>query len=157
MSYSWDPRTQEDPSECTATLGGLRTCAAWKQLPATAPSRRPLHFNWEQGRALSAYQLVYVTGRWACPQSCCRPLSGAMHWHNNVRLMFRPCCPPMQAVRRTAFGTRLFWRLSVTRQKTTCLNLGLKFWCQWSRPLPGSQPDLGAATPRGLRLCRSAA
>jgi hypothetical protein len=41
-------------------LGGLRTCAAWKYLP---PRHHPVdhYFNWEQGRVLSAYQLVYVT------------------------------------------------------------------------------------------------
>ena len=58
--YLGIPRTQEDPWECTATSVGYERVRPGSPYP---PRRHPVdhHFNWEQGRVLAAYQLVYVT------------------------------------------------------------------------------------------------
>jgi hypothetical protein len=53
------PRTQEDPWECTATSVGYERVQPGSPYP---PRRHPVdhHFDWDHGRVLSAYQLVYV-------------------------------------------------------------------------------------------------
>ena len=58
--YLGIPRTQEDPWECTATSVGYERVRPGSNYP---PRHHPVdhYFNWEQGRVLSAYQLVYVT------------------------------------------------------------------------------------------------
>ena len=58
--YLGIPRTQEDPWECTATAVGCERVRPGSPYP---PRRHPVdhHFDWEHGRVLSAYQLVYVT------------------------------------------------------------------------------------------------
>jgi hypothetical protein len=58
--YLGIPRAQEDPWECTATSVGYERVPPGSPYP---PRRHPVdhHFNWEQGRVLVAYQLVYVT------------------------------------------------------------------------------------------------
>jgi AraC-like DNA-binding protein len=52
-------RTQEHPWECTATSAGYERVPPGSPYP---PRRHPVdhHFEWEQGRVLAAYQLVYV-------------------------------------------------------------------------------------------------
>ena len=51
---------EESPWECTATSMGYERVPPGSPYP---PRRHPVdhHFNWENGRILSAYQLVYVT------------------------------------------------------------------------------------------------
>jgi AraC-like DNA-binding protein len=58
--YLGIPRTQEEPWECTATSVGYQLVEPGSPYP---PRRHPVdhHFQWEQGRVLSAYQLVYVS------------------------------------------------------------------------------------------------
>src|SRR6266436_665982 len=41
LCLSRDPPHTGGPMGMHCHLGGLRTCAAWKSLPATSPSRRP--------------------------------------------------------------------------------------------------------------------
>ena len=50
---------QEDPWECTATSVGYERVQPGSPYP---PRRHPVdhHFDWDHGRVLSAYQLVYV-------------------------------------------------------------------------------------------------
>jgi AraC-like DNA-binding protein len=57
--YLGVPRTHEDPWECTATSVGYERVQAGSPYP---PRRHPVdhHFDWEQGRVLAAYQMVYV-------------------------------------------------------------------------------------------------
>ena len=58
--YLGIPRTHEDPWECTATSVGYERVQAGSPYP---PRRHPVdhHFDWKQGRVLTAYQMVYVT------------------------------------------------------------------------------------------------
>jgi AraC-like DNA-binding protein len=53
------PTGERDPWECTATSMGYERVPPRSPYP---PRRHPIdhHFNWENGRVLSAYQLVYV-------------------------------------------------------------------------------------------------
>jgi len=59
-AYLGVPGTQEDPWECTATSVGYARVQPGSPYP---PRRHPVdhHFDWDHGRVLSAYQLVYVT------------------------------------------------------------------------------------------------
>src|SRR5215471_5419952 len=54
------PHRGEDPWECTATSVGYERVRPGSRYP---PRRHPVdhHFNWDQGRVLLAYQLVYIT------------------------------------------------------------------------------------------------
>jgi AraC-like DNA-binding protein len=54
------PHRGEDPWECTATSVGYERVRPGSPYP---PRRHPVdhHFNWDQGRVLLAYQLVYIT------------------------------------------------------------------------------------------------
>ncbi len=58
--YFGIPPKQEDPWECTATSVGYERVRPGSPYP---PRRHPVdhHFNWDQGRVLRAYQLVYIT------------------------------------------------------------------------------------------------
>jgi AraC-like DNA-binding protein len=58
--YLGIPAKQEDPWECTAASVGYERVQPGSPYP---PRRHPVdhHFNWEKGRVLSAYQLVYIT------------------------------------------------------------------------------------------------
>jgi AraC-like DNA-binding protein len=58
--YLGIPARQEDPWECTATSVGYERVQSGSPYP---PRRHPVdhHFDWEKGRVLSAYQLVYIT------------------------------------------------------------------------------------------------
>src|SRR6266404_3197314 len=59
-AYLGIPGRQEDPWECTATSVGYERVQPGSPYP---PRRYPVdhHFDWDHGRVLSAYQLVYVT------------------------------------------------------------------------------------------------
>jgi AraC-like DNA-binding protein len=59
-AYLGVPGRQEDPWECTATSVGYERVQPGSPYP---PRRHPVdhHFDWDHGRVLSAYQLVYVT------------------------------------------------------------------------------------------------
>jgi AraC-like DNA-binding protein len=58
-AYLGIPARQEDPWECTATSVGYERVQPGSPYP---PRRHPVdhHFDWDHGRVLSAYQLVYV-------------------------------------------------------------------------------------------------
>ena len=58
-AYLGIPGRQEDPWECTATSVGYERVQPGSPYP---PRRHPVdhHFDWDHGRVLSAYQLVYV-------------------------------------------------------------------------------------------------
>ena len=58
-AYLGIPRKQQDPWECTATSVGYERVQPGSPYP---PRRHPVdhHFDWDHGRVLSAYQLVYV-------------------------------------------------------------------------------------------------
>lgn len=58
-AYLGIPSRQEDPWECTATSVGYERVQPGSPYP---PRRHPVdhHFDWDHGRVLSAYQLVYV-------------------------------------------------------------------------------------------------
>ena len=53
------PQRRKDPWECTATSVGYERVRPGSPYP---PRRHPVdhHFNWDQGRVLLAYQLIYV-------------------------------------------------------------------------------------------------
>jgi AraC-like DNA-binding protein len=59
-AYLGIPGRQEEPWECTATSVGYERVQPGSPYP---PRRHPVdhHFDWDHGRVLSAYQLVYVT------------------------------------------------------------------------------------------------
>lgn len=58
--YFGNPYPQEDPWECAATSVGYERVKPGSPYP---PRHHPVdhHFNWNQGRVLLAYQLVYIT------------------------------------------------------------------------------------------------
>ena len=58
-AYLGIPGRHEDPWECTATSVGYERVQPGSPYP---PRRHPVdhHFDWDHGRVLSAYQLVYV-------------------------------------------------------------------------------------------------
>jgi AraC-like DNA-binding protein len=58
--YLGVPGRQEDPWECAASSVGYERVRPGSPYP---PRRHPVdhHFDWDHGRVLSAYQLVYVT------------------------------------------------------------------------------------------------
>jgi AraC-like DNA-binding protein len=81
-AYLGIPGRQEDPWECTATSVGYERVQRGSPYP---PRRHPVdhHFDWDHGRILSAYQLVYVTeGQGAfeseVPPKCHRIEAGAV-------------------------------------------------------------------------------
>jgi hypothetical protein len=81
-AYLGIPGREEDPWECTATSVGYERVQRGSPYP---PRRHPVdhHFDWNHGRILSAYQLVYVTeGQGAfeseVPPKCHRIEAGAV-------------------------------------------------------------------------------